>query len=180
VHRSRALGSWLLTSHADIVRCLRDPRFSSVGRAVSVLDRIDEPCARERLKPSTTTALFGLIHSDPPEHTHIRSLVNKAFTPRRVLELRSRLQKLVDGLLDRVEHRREMDVIADLAFPLPVTVISEALGIPIADRAQFKGLVRDDQWDPRRTAHPRDRACDAGERACIARFRQRSHRNSAA
>jgi cytochrome P450 len=138
VHRSRALDCWLLTCHADIVSCLRDARFSSVGRAASVLDRIDEPCAKERLKPLYDHFSVGLIHSDPPAHTRIRSLINKAFTPRRVDELRPRLQELVDELVDRVENLGGMDVIADLAFPLPVTVISEALGLPIDDRARFK------------------------------------------
>jgi cytochrome P450 len=139
VHWSDSLQSWVLTRHADVVACLRDPRFSSVGRVAKLLDRISEPGARAQLAPLYSHFSVGLIHSDPPDHTRIRGLVNRAFTPRTVERLRPRLQRLVDDHLDRVEPDGRMDVIADLAFPLPVAVISEVLGVPIDDRAQFKG-----------------------------------------
>ena len=82
-----------------------------------------------------------LLMTDPPAHTRLRRLVNKAFTPRVVEGLRARVQALVDELLDAVAARREMELIHDLAYPLPVTVIAELLGIPAADRAPLQGMV---------------------------------------
>ena len=79
---------------------------------------------------------------DPPDHTRLRSLVSQAFTPRMVESLRPRIQSLVDELLDAVVETGEMDVLADLAYPLPTVVICELLGVPAEDREQVQGLVR--------------------------------------
>src|SRR5438874_13779968 len=79
-----------------------------------------------------------MIHMDPPDHTRLRGLVNKAFTPRAIDALEGRIQKMIDGLLEAVQGRGRMDAIGDLAYPLPVMVIAEMLGVPPADRAQFK------------------------------------------
>jgi pimeloyl-[acyl-carrier protein] synthase len=79
-----------------------------------------------------------MLFRDPPDHTRLRTLVSKAFTPRVIEGLRPHIQQIVDGLLDRVRDRRAMDLIADLAFPLPVIVISEMLGVPAADRDRFR------------------------------------------
>jgi len=76
--------------------------------------------------------------SDPPQHTRLRRLVNKAFTPRVVDGLRTRIHAVVDELLDAVAARGEMELIHALAYPLPVTVIADMLGIPVADRDRFK------------------------------------------
>jgi unspecific monooxygenase len=76
---------------------------------------------------------------DPPDHTRLRRLVQKAFTPRVVEELRPRVQQLVDGMLDAAEAKGSMEVIEDLAYPLPVIVISEMLGVPPEDHTQFRG-----------------------------------------
>jgi pimeloyl-[acyl-carrier protein] synthase len=75
---------------------------------------------------------------DPPDHTRLRSLVSQAFTPRMVESLRPRIQSLVDELLDAVVETGEMDVLADLAYPLPTVVICELLGVPPEDRDKFK------------------------------------------
>jgi cytochrome P450 len=80
----------------------------------------------------------NLLYRDPPDHTRLRRLVSKAFTPRMVEQLRPRVQAIADALLDAVADRGEMDVISDYAFPLPITVIAELLGIPAADRDQFR------------------------------------------
>ena len=82
---------------------------------------------------------LAILNLDPPDHTRIRRLVSKAFTPRRVETLIPRVQELVDGMLAAVEPTGRMDVIADLAFPLPFAVISEMLGMPEADRDQLRG-----------------------------------------
>ena len=80
----------------------------------------------------------GLIHSDPPDHTRVRMLVNKAFTPGAVASLRSRIQEIVNELLGAVEKCEGMDVIRDFAYPLPTVVICDILGLPPGDREQFK------------------------------------------
>ena len=80
----------------------------------------------------------AILNIDPPDHTRIRRLAQQAFTPRRVEALDPRVQALVDGMLDAVAPRGEMDVIADLAFPLPFAVISEMLGMPEHDRTELR------------------------------------------
>jgi carbonic anhydrase/acetyltransferase-like protein (isoleucine patch superfamily) len=78
-----------------------------------------------------------MIHMDPPDHTRLRSLVNKAFIPKAVSSMEDRIQHLVDGLLDTVQAQGRMEVISDLAYPLPVMVIAEMLGVPPEDRDRF-------------------------------------------
>jgi cytochrome P450 len=78
-----------------------------------------------------------ILRQDPPDHTRLRKLMNQAFRPRAVALLRERVARLVDELLDRAARRGEMDVIADLALPVPSTVICEMMGVPLADRDKF-------------------------------------------
>jgi len=129
VHRS-AFGFWVLTRYDDVVTLLRDPRF---GR-----DRY-QPLLRARFGGDTSGGISGsMLFRDPPDHTRLRGLVNKAFTPRVVETMRPHIQRIVDDLLDAVRQARAMDVIADLAYPLPVIVICEMLGVPVADRGEFR------------------------------------------
>jgi cytochrome P450 len=135
VHQS-PLGPWTLTRYDDVSRLLRDPSLS-VEDANAAVDRRagrfpdDDEERRQR-------GSLAILNLDPPDHTRIRRLVSKAFTPRRVEELVPRVQRLVDGMLDAVETDGRMNVIADLAFPLPFAVISEMLGMPEADRNQLR------------------------------------------
>ena len=78
------------------------------------------------------------LFMDPPDHTRLRRLVNQAFTPRALESMRPRIQQLVDELLDAIEAKGEMDAIADLAYPLPVSVICEMLGVPREDEPLFR------------------------------------------
>src|SRR5207237_1726824 len=78
------------------------------------------------------------LNRDPPDHTRLRKLVSKAFTPRRIENLRPRVQELVDQSLDRAAEAGELELIGDFAFPLPFAVISEMLGIPLADADQLR------------------------------------------
>jgi cytochrome P450 len=80
----------------------------------------------------------NMLDMDPPDHQRLRSLVSKAFTPRLIERLRPRVQAIADGLLDAVQDRGEMDLIDDYAFPLPITVIAELLGVPAEDRDSFR------------------------------------------
>jgi cytochrome P450 len=121
------MGFWVLTRYDDVTMALRDPRFGRAG--------FDE-LLRARFGESGFD--LSMLFRDPPDHTRLRMLVSKAFTPRVVEGLRPRIQQVVDGLLDAVHPARAMNVIADLAYPLPVTVICEMLGVPGGDRARFR------------------------------------------
>jgi cytochrome P450 len=131
VHQS-PLGPWTLTRYEDCSRLLRDPSLSVEERhsAYNGREAMFEAAGVERRNRGAR----AILNLDPPDHTRIRRLVSKAFTPRRVEALLPRVQSLVDGMLDVAEGRGEMDVISDLAFPLPFAVISEMLGMPEADR----------------------------------------------
>jgi cytochrome P450 len=130
VHLSR-LGVWILTRYEDAVMVLRDPRFGREG--IAELQEARLGAARARPKNSR-----DMLFRDPPDHTRLRALVSRAFTPRVVEEMRPHIQEIVDGLLDRVEGSGGMDVIEDLAYPLPVRVICEMLGVPTSDQEVFR------------------------------------------
>jgi pimeloyl-[acyl-carrier protein] synthase len=129
VHQS-PLGFWVLTRYEDVVATLRDPRLAKEAIAAFVAARFGVAIPGMGL---------SMLDRDPPDHTRLRGLVSKAFTPRVVEGLRPHIQKIVDDLLDRVEGARAMDLIEDFAYPLPVTVICQMLGVPVADRERFKG-----------------------------------------
>src|SRR5256712_11309592 len=125
VHR-HPLGFYALTRYDDVALILRDPRFGKGGYRALLAARFggDE---------EETGAAASMLFTDPPDHTRLRTLVSKAFTPRVVETMRPHVQALVDRLLDQVAGQGGMDVIEDLAYPLPVTVISELLGVPRED-----------------------------------------------
>jgi hypothetical protein len=137
VHWSDLMEAWVLTRYDDVLFALRDPRFSADRRrgrsrfAQMAQQRLE--AQRGPLGRANT-----MLTSDPPDHTRLRGLVSKAFTPRRVDALRSRIQEVVDELLDRAQAKGEMDVIWDLGYPLPVIVIAEMLGVAPERRDDFK------------------------------------------
>jgi pimeloyl-[acyl-carrier protein] synthase len=142
VHWSAFLGFWVLTRYADCVAVLRDAaRFSADPRNwagfADVVQALGGP------GPLLHMQTKWMLLLDPPDHTRLRTLVNKAFTPRVVEGLRPRIQEIVDSLLDDVQGVSGMDVITDLAYPLPVIVIAELLGVPTEDRDKFKDWSRD-------------------------------------
>jgi hypothetical protein len=136
-HRLRAedpvhhhpLGFWVLTRYEDVVMALRDPRFAKEAIASFV-------AARFGIAPVGIG--LSMLDRDPPDHTRLRGLVSKAFTPRVVETLRPHIQQIVDALLDRVEGQHSMDLIEDFAYPIPVIVICQMLGVPVEDRDRFK------------------------------------------
>jgi len=130
VHQS-PLGFWVLTRYDDCVMVLRDPRFGRAGFE-GLLESVYGNTVEQGRLPTS------MLFRDPPDHTRLRGLVSRAFTPRVVEGLRPRIQQIVDGLLDRVQGAGRMEVISDLAYPLPVTVISEMLGVPEGDRERIK------------------------------------------
>ncbi|HZT49940.1 MAG TPA: cytochrome P450, partial [Hyphomicrobiaceae bacterium] len=132
VHRS-PLGFFVASRHADVSLVLRDKRFGKdfVGRMTRRFgaEILDEPVYR--------SMRHWMLQQDPPDHTRLRGLVVKAFTARRVEDMRPRIQQIVDATLDRVAPQGHMDLIADFAFRLPVTVICEMLGIPQEEHEMF-------------------------------------------
>ena len=130
------LGLWILTGYDDCVTSLRDPRFGRDGFEAILSAQYGEESESGRLPRS-------MLFRDPPDHTRLRSLVNRAFTPRVIEGMRDQIQGVVHRLLDRVQGRGQMDVIADLAYPLPVTVICDMLGVPVADHEQIRAWSSD-------------------------------------
>jgi pimeloyl-[acyl-carrier protein] synthase len=133
VHHS-PMGFWVLTRYDDVVAALRDPRLAKEAIAAFVAARFGAPV------PITG---LSMLDRDPPDHTRLRSLVSKAFTPRVVEGLRPRIQQIVDGLLTRALEKGSMDVIEEFAYPIPVNVICEMLGVPVEDHERFKGWSLD-------------------------------------
>ena len=117
---------------------LRDPRLSTSPRHQEGYEQFAEMVRQLGFGPAVEMSDKAILFLDPPDHTRIRQLVGKAFTPRAVEAMRPHIQEIVDGLLDAAAGKGEMDVIADLALPLPVTVISEMLGVPVEDQARLQ------------------------------------------
>jgi cytochrome P450 len=131
------IGVVRLLRYADCVRLLKDVRCG-VRTTAGVLPGVDE------------TELQGqrlfMLQQDPPNHTRLRRLVSRAFTPRALRALEQRIAEVVDECLDRVAAQGQMDVIADLALPVPATIICEMLGVPIEDHPKFTKWTAEATW----------------------------------
>jgi cytochrome P450 len=132
VHWAEGPGCWVLTRYDDIVSVLRSPH-ASAERTEAVRRRVPV-----EFQEVFTDRADAMLNADPPRHTRLRLLVNKAFTPGAVAALAPFIQRFVDDVIATVGPRGRMDVIHDLAYPLPATVIAEMLGVPHADRDRFK------------------------------------------
>jgi cytochrome P450 len=124
-------GGWLVTSYGDARQALTDPRLS---QAIQPPPQVNDPI------PPEIGAAIGhhMLAVDPPDHTRLRRLVTAAFTARRIEALRPRIEQITDELLDAMAGREQVDLIDALAFPLPIQVICELLGIPSQDRDSFR------------------------------------------
>ncbi|OLZ63727.1 cytochrome P450 [Streptomyces amritsarensis] len=127
------LDAWLVTRYEDALAALSDPRLSS-----DVRDASDPRLLAQLPGTERESMLSNMLRSDPPDHTRLRRLVSKAFTARRVAQMRPRIQAVTDSLLDRIAPAGRADLVADFALPLPVTVIGELLGVPPDDRLDFQ------------------------------------------
>jgi cytochrome P450 len=134
---------WILTRHADVNRLLRDRRLGRTYLHVASHKQMGRPAPPDWHEPFTILNGNGMLDREPPDHTRLRRLVLKAFTPRTVENLRTRIQGLVDGYIDAFGGAGEVDLIADYIEPLPVTVIAELLGVPEADRRLLRPWSRD-------------------------------------
>jgi cytochrome P450 len=132
VHWSDDLGLWVFSRYDDVARALRDPRWrrtppdgGNVGWGPGL--------------PAISSVMSNLfLMMDPPDHTRLRGLVNRAFTPAAVAAMEVRVREIVGETLDALEDRPAFDLIDVFAFPLPATVIAEMLGVPTEDVARFK------------------------------------------
>ncbi len=124
-----AWGIWFLSRYDDCDSLLRDARLGHSSWAFDAAPAVQQPLFEMQS--------HWMLIKNPPDHTRLRSLVHKAFTPRMVEQMRGQVQAITDGLLDRVEGQGQADLIAALAYPLPVTVIAQMLGIPPQDHDQF-------------------------------------------
>ena len=140
--------------HEDSSRILRDPRASSER-------------GRSLLSPAEAPRAASFLSLDPPDHTRLRRLVSRAFTPRVIAALAPRIRELAHGLLtaaaDGSRGRREIEIVSQLAYPLPVRIISELLGVPATDHARFAG------WSARlaHSLQPQFGPADSGEAAAV-------------
>ena len=137
VHWDEELGFWVLSRFADIESLYLDERFSRAQGLLRGFDRLSIENQRTAA-PVYHSFSKTVFYADPPYHTHLRGLMNNAFTPRRVEQLRPTIQNLVNQLLDTAHTNGGMDFVRDFAYPLPVMVIAELLGLPAQDRAKFK------------------------------------------
>jgi cytochrome P450 len=131
VHRSASLGGWVVTRHADVLEILNRPaRFSS-----DRFRRLDPRQASRRPAVQAVASVLRhwLVFRDPPDHTRLRALLQKSFTPRQLEQNTMGIQATIDRLIDRAAADGEMEFIRDFAFPLPALVIAILLGIPTSD-----------------------------------------------
>ncbi|MBA2349931.1 MAG: cytochrome P450 [Solirubrobacterales bacterium] len=159
VHYSEAHRCWVITRYEDVADAFTDPRLSS--------DRVDAVYATklteaERTRRAPTYAVLSdwMVFKDPPDHTRLRDLVRRAFTPRAVAALEPRIAEVVEHVLDLPEQG-EIDVIDEIAYPIPAMVIAEMLGVPPDDRHLFRAWSNDITtliFQGTRTDADRDRA----------------------
>ena len=123
VHKMRLISAWALTRYEDVDMVLRDHR--------------------RFLKDDDIIEYRSMLNSNPPDHTRLRAIVSKAFTPRSVAELHPRIERIVNDLLDDMEGRGRFDLIEKFAFPIPITVIAEMLGVPSEDMDRFEDWSND-------------------------------------
>jgi cytochrome P450 len=126
--------AWLITRYEDVVMTLKDERFAK--------DKLNALTPEQATKQPWVPAMFkplerNMLDLDAPDHTRLRALVHKAFTPRLIEQMHERIQKLADELLDAIQGQGRMDLIHDYALPIPTTIIAQMLGVPVADRHKF-------------------------------------------
>ncbi|MFJ2951582.1 cytochrome P450 [Streptomyces sp. NPDC087226] len=123
--------SWLIVGYEEARAALADPRLAKDGTRIGFMSLDEELIGKH------------LLSADPPQHTRLRSLITRAFTTRRVAELQPRIQQITDELLDTMLPQGRADLIESFAYPLPITVICELLGVPEIDRTEFRKISND-------------------------------------
>ena len=137
VFRSARLDAWLVSRYDDCLAVLKDPaRFSNHGRLAAWLSLLS-PESRPEIAEITAYYERGVVMTDPPDHARMRAALNRAFTPHVIEQLRGRIQSFVDDRIDTCADRGRLDLVGDLAYPLPVTIICELVGVPVKDEPRY-------------------------------------------
>ncbi|HYO71699.1 MAG TPA: cytochrome P450 [Archangium sp.] len=136
VHFCEPWGAWLVTRYADVTAGFRDLRLSSARTSQFATGMSDE--VRKMMEPLARNLASWTLFLDAPSHTRMRGLINKAFTPRMIEALRPSIRTTVEELLDAARGKERMEIISELANPLPVIIIGEMLGLPREDRHRLK------------------------------------------
>lgn len=135
--------SWLITRHHDVSQALRDERFSSDRIAPFIERKLSQPDTDPLVRQAFEVLRNWMVFQDEPSHLRLRGLVRRAFTPRAVQRMESRVAQLCRELMAGIETTDEFDLMAEFAFPLPAIVIAEMLGVPPEDRETFKHWTED-------------------------------------
>lgn len=138
-----ALGLWVAHRHEDVSALLRDRRLGRSITHVLPAEALHLPPRDPRYAPFDRLSEHSMFDKEPPDHTRLRGLVHKAFTPRRIEALRGDMQAITDRLLEAAAVRGQFDLLEDFAVPLPVIVIAALLGVPEADRGLLRPWSRD-------------------------------------
>ncbi|WP_341517738.1 cytochrome P450 family protein [Bacillus paramobilis] len=125
---------WLITRYEDALPLLKDNRLKKDAANVFPQDTTNMYLSVDNSDHLTT----HMLNSDPPNHNRLRSLVQKAFTPKMITQLDGRIQRIADDLISEIERKGTLNLVDDYSFPLPIIVISEMLGIPKEDQAKFR------------------------------------------
>ncbi|MGH0035086.1 MAG: cytochrome P450 [Myxococcota bacterium] len=137
-HRSIPAGGWVLSRYDDVQAALAERGFSADERNWRRWARMRRRNRLAGLPDPYDEDLSSMLRLDAPDHTRLRHLVSKAFTARAVERMRDRVEQVIESLLEPMEGRRSMELVADFAGPLPVIVIAEMLGVPGEDRDRFR------------------------------------------
>ena len=178
VQYDEATDKWLVPRHADVDALLRDRRLGRTYLHVATHAEMGRPEEPPEHAPFWRVIRSGMLDVEPPDHTRLRRLVSRAFTPRTVERLRETVQRTTDALVDEVEGAGEFDLLSAVAEPLPVTVIAEMLGVPEADRHLLRPWSADIcgmyELDPsQETARRAVRACEEFGDYLVALSRER-------
>ena len=138
VHWSPRYRSWFVTRFDDVSAALRDPRYSSDRITPYVEAKLSGPDTDPALRQTFAVLEDWMVFKDPPDHTRMRRLLRRAFTPRSVEALRPRVTELADELLDGIAGTGSADLVRSYAYPLTAGVVAEMLGVPKEDRDLFK------------------------------------------
>jgi cytochrome P450 len=138
VHRSALDGNWYVTGFDACRQVLGDPRIGKNNQFVVPRHGVDP----ERVRLAQRRRRASMLTANPPEHTRLRGSAKGAFIPPAMSALQPRVKAIIDERLDRLAALGEADVMAELAFPMPVTVVGEMVGVPEEDRAWFRPLMR--------------------------------------
>ena len=141
VHWCEPWNCWVLTSYDDVQRGHLNPNLSS-DKTQAIMKGLPESL-RTRVEPLEQHLRQWVSHTDPPDHTRLRGLVNESLVPRVVEAMRRHIASVANELIDAMVATARIDLVLDFAYPLPVTVICELLGIPAGDRALFSRWVDD-------------------------------------